>query len=395
MSANPIPAVNMGVLVGSESAYGTTPSLDGATLLECIELNMGPTELGVIRPKRDRVPGRGMTNAYIEGRQQPIDFTISGSMRARSAGDAAPDELQIYRAGGLLGADAGSNYTLTLPANPLAAAFASVSLYRALGRASTEDGLEAELLEGCAVRSLNWRGGDQELIYTAQGQGRRKYTLGSLDSVTLGDGSGTTLSHTAEESYRLTTGYYIIESEVILITAVGYGTTSSTITRARLSTSGAAHTAKPMFPYFFPSWSANTRAPISEAVSTVTIGGVATRCTSFQVDVTTGIDLLPPETGSKYSQGVKVLRYEVKARCGLIAKGNDVRFIHRAAQRVATSVTFVQGTGTGGTVTFAMPYCEIDAPTLPAPANDTIAFELSLRARDDGDGNNALTITLD
>lgn len=398
MSSNPIPGFAMGLLAASESPYGTVSAPAASQILEVIDAAIGQSELGVIRPKRDRVPGRGMTNGYIEGRQAPIDFTISGSMRVRADGNDAAYEHAVYLGAGIRGDAGASDYVYTLVSNPFDGtvdSFRGLSLYRCFGSplAGSVNSLEAEQLEGGVVRSLSWRGGDQELIYTAQGQGRRKYTKGGLDSVTLADGSGTTLTHTAEESYRLQTGYYYCDGEIIRISAVGYGTTSSTIVRGELSSSASAHTSKPFQPYF-PAWTALTQPPISEATSTVTIGSVATRCTSFQVDLTTGIDLLPPETGSKYSQGPKLLRTEVKARVGLIMKGDDVRLIGRAFQRVTTAVTIVQGTGTGGVVTFSLPYCELDPLTLPAPANDTIALELSLRCRDNGDGNNAMTITL-
>lgn len=393
MSANPVPGHTMRLLAASETTWGTTPDPAAAQYLRAIDCVMGQTEKADSRPRRDRIASRGMQQQFFAGRQQPIDFTVTVPLYARSGGDTAPDELALYRAAGLRGYDAGSTYDILPVSDPIGGAyFAGLSLRRAFGDGDTGHGYECEQTDGGVVRSLSWRGGDQELILTAQGQARRKFTMGGLDSITINNVT-TTLTHTAEESYRLAAGAYICESEVIYVTSVGYGSTSSTIARAQLSTSNVSHTAKPLLPYM-PTLSNFTRAPISEATSTVTIGGVATRCTSFQLDLTTGMDILPPETGSAYSQGYKVGRYDMRGRASLILKGDDVRLIQRGAQRATTAISIVQGTGTGSTATFTMSYCELDAMNVPAPANDSIAVEVTWRTRDSAEDNTTFSLSL-
>ncbi len=190
-----------------------------------------------------------------------------------------------------------------------------MSIYRALGKSPFV--YEAEQLRGGVVKTLSWTGGDTELMLKASGEGIGKYVLGYSASVTLADGSGTTLTFAnAEEAYRFGFGFYQIENEVIKITARPTSTTA-TIARAQISTTGAAHAGVPMRPYIPTLTYAGS--PISEGGTvTCTVDGVTLRALSFGIDFTTGLDLLPGESGSRYVQGPKAIRYDLKAKVKLV-----------------------------------------------------------------------------
>jgi hypothetical protein len=229
-------------------------------------------------------------------------------------------------------------------------------------------------------------------MLTASGAGVGKVTQGGIESITVND-AVTSLTITAEESYRLRPGYYLCESEIITVTACAAGGTSATIARGALGSSAASHTAKALLP-LVPSGISFTGSPIPETTCTVTIGGVAFRALSWSIDVTTGLDLLAGETGSKYSQGAKELRYDVKPVIRLALSADDVAALGKATARTAVAVSIGQGTGTGAIATFSMPYCEIEPVAVPDSVSDVSIVDLSLRVRDDAAGNNAFTVTL-
>lgn len=382
----------------SESTFGATPTPANeaalaARAIEAVSLSLGPSgELGAMRPKQDRGLGRGMQNAWVEGRVQPVAFELAQSVKSRSAVDAAPHELAAYKAAGLKVTTNGStSVVLSCVAAPVSSGdFAAVSLRRSLG--SGLAAYEAEELRGGVVRSLKWEGGDKELMLTASGVGVGKTHHGSLESITVNN-SATSLTITAEESYRLRPGYYLCESEIITVSACAAGGTSATIARGALGSSAAAHTAQPMQP-LVPSGIAFTGVPIPETTCTVTIGGVTVRAMSFSVEYISGLDLTPGETGSKYAQGVKETRYDVKASIKVALSADDVAMLGKVTARTNVAVSISQGTGAGAVATFSMPYCELDPIAVPDTVNDIAIADISLRVRDDSAGNNALTVTL-
>lgn len=396
MSTAPVPSWNSHVLAASESAFATAVDPAAAQVLEVISFKTGPVEQGVIRDVKDRSIGRNMRAAYIEGRVEPIAWSMEMSQKSRSAIAAAFVELALFKAGGLKETlNASTSAVLSLVADPLASVdFASATLRRILGHPDNANALEAETLYGAFVESVSWAGGDKELALTISGKAAGKRTSGKIDSVTLLIGD-TSMTITALESYRLQVGeYYQVESEAIKVTALVPGATSCTIARAQLSTSAAAHAAVPLYPYC-PTLTAQTGRPISEATCTASIGGVTTRLLSWSIEVKTGLAALPGETGSAHIQGVKVHRYDITGKARLVLKGDDVTLAGKVTGRMqagAQAVAISQGTGTGGIAAFSLPYCEIAPFEVPDTADDAAVVDVTFRVRDNA-GNDALTIT--
>lgn len=404
MSTNPVPSWNSLVAIAAESTFGTPPAPADTTayaalMVEQMSCNLGPFEQGMTSPKPDRAPGRGNTTAFIEHRVPPMPWQMAMSLKSRSAIDAAPREgTALYKMAGLTQTtNASTSYVLS-PANTPAESSLLVSGSIRKWHGSGDACTLMETLAGAICSQLVWTGGDKELRLAASGMGVRKYTQGSLDSITLANGSTTTLGHTAAESYRLDKGYFACESEIIEIanrTDVGYGSTSSTIARGVLGSSGAAHSAKQFRPYHpTPAFAGS---PIAEPTSTVTIGGVSFRVLSWEFSLNTGIALLDPETGSAYVQGTKAVRYSAGLKMSLYMLGDRVSLAGLQAQRATAgvqAVSIVQGTGTGGIFTLACPYAEFE-PTTPSDAeNDVAVVNVSMRLRDNSTGANMFSITL-
>lgn len=399
MSANPVNAWDMLALVAPESALGTTPApastaAYAALAVEAINLTLGGAEVGNVRPKQDRSLGRGMQSGWVEGRVAPMDWSFVTSLKSRAAVDTASHVAALLKAAGLkVTINGGSNVTITPSATPIESGdFASVSLTRFEG-----SGLAvhlAETLRGCVAKSLALKGGNSELMATFAGSGVGKTEArGRIDSITVLIGA-LSVGITAEESYRLTPGYYLCESEIIQVTAVTPGSTTATIVRGALASTAAAHTAVPLVPYRPPTV-AFTGSPIAEPVSTVTLGGIALRCRSWSFDLATGMDLLEGETGSKYSQGAKYTRYDAKVSLQLVLSGDQVSLLGKATARPNLALSISQGTGVGGVVTIAAPNCEVVPFATPDTNNDIAVVDVTLRIRDGASaGNDAFSIVL-
>lgn len=385
----PVNAWDAACLLKSEATFGTTPDPATDQSFEFISCDTGPAELGEIRPKKDRGVGRGMQSAWVEGRYKPIPWSIESSVKSRATNATVPAEAPLYKAAGMTEAVGGSSVTYTLAGAP---DVYGLSLYRIFGKSPYS--YEAEQLRGGVAKTLSWSGGDAELMLKASGEAISKSHLGYSASITLADGSGTSLVFAdAEEGYRFGLGFYQCQSEVIKITAMNYSTFTATIARAQLSTTGAAHSAQVLRPYIPTLTYAGS--PISEGgTCTVTIGGVAYRAMSWGIDFTTGIDLLPGQTGSAYVLGNKVIRYDAKVSVKLVLTREQVGLFGKAKARATQSISLVQSTGVaGGIATFALPYTEIDPFKVPDTANDVAIVDLSFRCRDNS-GNDMLTLTL-
>lgn len=404
MSANPVNAWDMLVLAATEATLGVTPTpattaAYGLLAVESINCDLGPSDAGVIRAKQDRAVGRDETTGFVEGRVQPIPWKLDTSLKTRAAVDTASPLLPLFRAAGLQHTvNAGSNVTITAPGQPLeGGAFAGVSLTRLLGSGLAVH--EAEVLRGCVAKSISIKGASGEVMMSFSGVGIGKTTaagqagvLGRIDSITLASGVVTTLTITAEESYRLGLGYYLCEAEVIQVTACTPGGTSATIVRGALGTTAAAHTTQPLTPYRpTPTF---TGSPIAEPTSTVTLGGVAVRARSWSVDLSTGMDLLEPETGSRYSQGAKYMRIGVKVSMQLVLSGDQVSLIGKAQARPSLALAISQGVGAGGVFTFNASNCEVEAFSPPDTAADVAVVDVSLRVRGTTTGNDSFNIVL-
>lgn len=380
-------------LVAAETTFGVVPDPLAAQAFEVINFKTGVgVAVGEVRGQKDRNPGRGMQKAFIEGRVKPLPWSIETSVKTWTPGQAVTRETPLLRGAGMTETQVSSTIEYTLPAAPIetALSFASVSLLRLFGKSPYV--YEAEQLRGGVIKSLSWSGGDSELMLKASGEAVDKYVLGYSSSVTLADGAGLTLTFAnAEEGYRFGFGFYQIESEVIKITARPTSTTA-TILRAQNGTTGAAHAAKPIRPYI-PTLT-YVGSPISEGGTvTTTLDSVALRTLSWGVDFTTGMDLLPGESGGKYVQGVKALRYDVSARLKLVLPFAQVSLLGKARDRNNCALTIVQSTGTaGGIVTFSMPFTEVVAFAVPDTANDVAIVDVVLRVRDSV-GNDALKVT--
>lgn len=399
MSAEPVNGWDSRVLAATEATYGTTPAPAAAQGLETISCNVGPGgEVGRTRPKQDRSIGRGHTDAFVEGRVDPIPFEIVTSIKSRADADDSPKELALYKAAGLLQTvNVGTNNAFTLQADPIGAAggaalFPGLSLFRAFGPNTYR--YLAEQIRGGIVRQIVFEGGDKELVGKFSGVAIAKTTQGEVSSITLADGVGTSLSLTAEQSYRVGPGYYQVESEIIKVddTNAALGATTRSIARAQLSSSGAAHAAKVMYPYMVaPTY---VGSPISEANVSGTIDSVAIRVLSFSLTFDTGGDLMPGETGSKYVQGVKFGRYKVMLSVKSVLHREEVSWLGKITARKAVAVSLVCGTGAGGIITFTLPQGELRPFITPDTANDVSVVDLGFEARDSSSGNDAFSFTL-
>lgn len=404
MSANPVNAWDMLVQAISESTFGTTPTPanDAAYIayaVESINCSLGGAETGVIRAKQDRGEGRAETNGWVEGRVMPIDWSFDSSMKSRAAVDTVPQLVAFFKAAGLTcTANGGVSYTLAPSRLPIESGdYASMTLRRFLGQ-----GLacyEAETLRGCVARNLRFEGGGSELLAKFSGVGAGKTTAtsqagvqGRLDSVSFALAGTTSLTITAEESYRVGLGYYKVENEIIRVTACTPGGTSVTVARGELGSTAASHTSVPMVPYRpAPTF---TGSPISESTSTFTLDSVAVRCRSFSIDYATGMDLLEPETGARYSQGAKYGRNSTKVQAQLVLSADQVSLLGKSTARREAAVSIVQGTGTGSIFTFAATYCEVVSFTVPDTAGDIAVVDVELRIREAAAGTAPWTVTL-
>lgn len=380
---------NERVLVATESTFGTIPNPAASQAIEVINLDMGPLEQGDTRAKKDKTQGRDMTNAFVEGRVQPIPFSLETSIKTRADADDIPVESALYQAAGFTETvNAATNVTYTVNFAPTPN---TLSILSTRGESTACE--EAEHGRGGVIKEVEWTFGEAELIAKFTGQFIGKYHLGKTDSVTLVDGSDTSLAlGTNSDAYRLGLGWYQIESEVVRLTANDYTTPTITVSRGALSTSAVAHTTVAMYPHM-PSATLNG-TPISEANVTVTIDSVATRCLKGAIKVVTGVDHLPGETGSAYVQGAKVTRVDVESTFDLILSQADVDLIGKATERKSVAITVVCGTGTGGIVTFSLPYSEIKPFAVPAPGNDVSVVTVGFRHRGNGTGNNIVAMTL-
>lgn len=380
------------------ATLGTSPTpastaAFGAYFRRFISADLGPAEVGAVRSSKDRAIGRGMTSEFIEGRVQPTGFSIDMAVRSRSAIDVTAQESPLYKAAGLKETLTGATsaaYSMT--PTPLSSSyFVPLSIYRVSGQGAST--YEAETARGCVVKQLQWSGGDSEVLLKATGDWLGKYTSGSVASATVADGSTTTVTITAEESYRISPGYYLWESEIILITACTAGSTSFTCTRAQLSSSGVAHSSKQIVPYFPASDISYTGSPLAETTTTVTIDSLALRCTKWSSTYSSGLQHLPGETGSRYVQGVKETRYDWKHHVDLYLNADEVSWLRKATARKLVTLSIVQGTGTGGVFTLASSYCETVAFKVPDTVNDVAVVGIDFRVRDSA-GNDACTLTL-
>lgn len=386
MAAEPILAWDRVAMFSTETTFGTPIDLAAAQAQEVISFETGPVEVGEIRPKKDRGQGRGMTNGWVEGRVKPIAFNIEKSILSRAAAVTVPHESVLYKAAGLTETVGGGNVVYTTPATPVQS---SMSGYRVFGKGTAA--YQGEQIRGGLIKTLSFSGGDKELTLKASGEAIGKRHLGYAASITFASGVDTTVTFaSAEESYRFGLGTYLIESEAIQIISMNYSAGTGECTRAVLGTAGAAHAAKPLRPWL-PTLSYGTDVPLSEALATtVTVDSAVIRCLSFSVDLTTGMDMLPGETGSKHVQGFKASRFDVKASLKLLMKREDVSLMGKVTQRKACAVTIAAGSGSGSVFTFSLPYCEIDAFNVP----DTEAIiDLPLRVRDSA-GSDAMSFTL-
>lgn len=395
MAFEPVNSWDMALIAAGETVFGTPLIPAAAKAFELISFDGGVMETGEIRDKKDRNTGRGMRGAWVEGRVKPMPFSFEASVKSRAAVDTDPQETAVYQAAGLSKAtSAGVSVTYSLPAEPIVSTpFVGLTLYRLFGKSPYVR--QAEMLRGGVVKTLSWSGGDKELTLKAGGDAIGKYVLGYAASVTLADGSGTTLTfNSVEEGLRFGIGWYQIESEIIKITTPStVSSAAATITRAQGGTTGAAHSAQPIRPYI-PSLT-YAGSPISEgATVTVTVDSQVLRAMSFDISLTSGMDLLPGESGSKYIQGVSAKRYDVTASLKMVLHTEDVSMLGKALLRKAAAVTIVQSSGAaGGVVTFSLPYCEIMPFKVPDTANDVAIVDIGLRCRDNS-GNDMFSMVL-
>lgn len=384
----PVIAHEERVFLDIETTFGT-PEIPASTgAIEVMEgLDMGPAEQPNTRAVKDKTASRDMTLDFVSGRVDPIPFTVPVSVKSRAAADTVPVESALLKAAGLK--ETVNSSTSVVYSIVGAPTVTGLSILRALGPAGAC--YFAEHGRGGVVKQLTFEGGDQELVMRAAGAFIGKYHLGAAD-VTLDDESDTSMAvDTAAEVYRMGLGWYKVEDEVVKGTAIDYSTGIVTVTRAEASTTAAAHASKTAEPYI-PSF-APTGSPITEANLTISLDGANERCTKFTLDITTGVDHLPGESGSEYVQGLKVVRIDATLTVEMVLTKENVAFIGKCSEnKDPVAITITCGTGTGGKVAFSMPYCQVVPFAVPAPANDVSIVSMQFRVRGNS-GNDSLTIT--
>jgi hypothetical protein len=368
-----------------ETVFGTAEAPVAASGVEFINADLGPVEAPDTRAKKDKTLGRDMTLEFVGGRYLPVPFTLETSVKSRATAATAAKEGAYLKAGGMV-ETIGATAAYTITSDPT---IVGLTMHRAAGPAGTSRRF-AELGYGGVIKTLSFSGGDSELILKAGGAFAGKSWQGQA-LATASDGSTTSIQvDTAAEVYRFGPGYYQIESEIVIVTAVNYSTGVLTATRAQVSTSGVAHAAATIYPYLPAPTLAGS--PISEANCTVTLDGTATRCTKFSIDIETGIDHLPPETGSARVQGARAVRVDVKPSLEFVLTKELVNVLGKAHERKSVALTIVCGTGAGSIVTFSMPTCELVAMPVPMPPNDITIVSPTLRVRGSA-GNDMVAIT--
>lgn len=386
MPNEPVIAHEQRVYAVLESTFRTAVLPATGQSMEIASLDMGPAMVGTTRPRKDKTVGRDMTLGFVEGRVEPIAFSLEKSVKSRASATTVPEESPLLKAAGLVETVGGSDVAYSIASAPT---LNSLALLSVLGAGSAAYFAEHGL--GGVVKQLQFAGGDSELMLKASGAFAQKEWLGQSTG-TLIDASDTTLAlDTPAHAYRFGLGYLQIGSEVVLVTAINYTTGILTVVRAQAGTTAAAHTSATLYPYQ-PTFTPTGVSPISEANCTVTLDGTATRCTKFSIDITTGVDHRPGETGSKYIQGIKIVRIEVKPTIEFVLTKELVDVIGKVNQRKSVALTIVCGTGAGSIVTFSMPYCEIEPMPVPAPPNDISLVSPALRVRGNS-GNDSLTVT--
>lgn len=398
MSANPINAHMRTVLAASESTFATAVSLAAAQALRMTTASLGKaSQSGNVRAAKDRPQGRGSVSEWVEGDKDPVDFSLEYSQRGRAAIDSAAFDLAILKAAGLKQTINGSTSTvISLVPTPIEnGEFAGLQLARFLGEGMAL--AEAEQLNGGVVRSIVWSGGDKEVAVKATGQGTIKRFAGRIDSITFASNVTTTVSLSVADAMKLTAGMAVqCESEVLTVTSVNYSSGSTVFARGAYSSTAAAHTAQPLYPYIPPSLSFGGASPISEATASAILGSISPmRIMSWEVALTTGMDLLPAETSSAYRQGPKSVRHDVSVKLKMVMPQDRADLLGYSVNRDTLQLSLSQGTGTGGIITFTLPYCEVMPFEVPDTADDIAIIDLELRVRNNGNtGDNSMTITL-
>lgn len=376
--ASPVRAWDQRFYLAQETTFLTPIDPAAAQALEVHGVDMGVIQQPLVRPKADKTIGRGMTDGFVAGRYDPIPFSFATEVKSRATAATAMKESAIMQAAGFtetLGADAA--YTLNSTVTPK-------SICARLVHGNSTQTFHAQQAMGGVIKTLNFSGGDTPLLMRVGGAFAKKLHLGQV-TATVADGVTLSITpSTASHAYRLATGFYQWEDEIIEITAINYSTGACTIERGQLGSVAAAHTSAALYPYApTPSLSGS---PISNATTTVTIDSVATPCTRWSLDITTGMDHRPGESGSAYVQGAKVGRFDATLEVQYLLTDELMILAGKAAERKAIAVTIVQGSAAGGIFTFSLPYAELVSPSHP-DGGDTIIATARFRLRDDGDSD--------
>lgn len=394
----PISSWDTTAFVVSETAFATTPTpasvgAYAAQAIEIINLGMGnAADVGGVRAQQDRGVGRGMQKGFVEGRVIPEAFTLKTSVKTRaSAVTASPLDPLLSAAG--LKKTVGATVVYAPSATPIESEdlkTVSITGTKGTGLATSV----VETLAGCVVSKLSISCVDSECLAEFSGVGAKKTTQGHADGITV-DSSVGSESHAVEFIGAVQPGYYSIESEVIKVTSIDAGTPQIFyFTRGVLGSTAVAHTAKSIIP-FKPTGITFTGAPISEAVSTVTLGGVDLRCTAFKIEIMTGVDLLNGESGSRYSQGPKYARYNVDISAKIQIRADQMHLVGKARSRNVLPVVISQGTSGGAGFRFTAALAEIISFPIPDTANDIAIVDIKFRLRDsEATGNDMFSMEL-
>lgn len=368
-------------LFTTDPSISTVPSPAGSQAVEMIEMKFGAARQGNARPQQDKTQGRDRTLKFVEGRVDPIGFSGKTSVKSRAAVDTVPKESPFYKAAGMIETVTGGvNVAYSFTSAPTPAYLVG---YGAMGATPifAEQGL------GGVVKKLRWDFGDNDLLLSLDGAWAEKYHLGSVDSATVADGVTPSVVLAAGEGQRFQIGWYQWESEIIKVTAIA--TDTLTILRGQLASAAAAHAAKPITPYIPALTLAGS--PISEANCTVTFDAVATRVMKGYIELDTGGDHLPHETGSATVQGSKWTRYTVKGSLDLVLTRQLVDLFGKTRGRKTVACTVVCGTGVGGIVTFSMPTLEVRPFPADGPKDDIVVVTVPLDVRGNA-GNDSFSM---
>lgn len=241
-----------------------------------------------------------------------------------------------------------------------------------------------DVYPGCFVNTMSFAfPGTAEATITIGGDCATSYSGGSSLIATSPAIGATTVDVTAGDGDRFQPNTrYIIDNEVVLVTAVAGDTLS--ITRAQAGTTAAAHTAGAAIgPYEPPSTVAGV--PVSGTIGSFFVTGIqgATRALSRSkiqtatLNVTNNATLRNAEYGTIASTGFTVKKRNITHDVTVWLEPYQVKFYNRAKRFASQSVMLQAGKTIGNTIAYKIPNSEMNIPTIPGGGDDEVTVPMS------------------